>query len=248
MSLDDFVHILTGPGPMHPSPSSSRTVAEGFFHNARAERQSTEAFMVESLRAKHPGYHITVSPGYTIDLIGFAQANKQDITYIPHGETNFNLVERQFLPPARRYNDENGGAFLERIVFGCYDYIYRGTSFLVYIAEGADGATYKSSFNYVLVEQAKMDKASAQAKTDELIVAVTKYMQELHDEVLVFDQGYWQKSKELWDNIQKAKWEDVILEKEKKESIIEDVLGFFNAESRYSEFGVPWKVGENPAN
>jgi len=33
------------------------------------------------------------------------------------------------------------------------------------------------------------------------------------------------------------------LEREKKESIIDDVIGFFNAESRYSEFGVPWKRG-----
>jgi hypothetical protein len=32
------------------------------------------------------------------------------------------------------------------------------------------------------------------------------------------------------------------LEKEKKEAIIEDVIGFFDSESRYSEFGVPWKV------
>jgi hypothetical protein len=37
--------------------------------------------------------------------------------------------------------------------------------------------------------------------------------------------------------------DDVILEKEKKASIIDDVIGFFNAESRYSEFGVPWKRG-----
>jgi hypothetical protein len=58
----------------------------------------------------------------------------------------------------------------------------------------------------------------------------------------VFDQGFWQKNRELWQNIQKSNWEDVILEKGKKEAIIEDVIGFFDSESRYSEFGVPWKV------
>lgn len=53
----------------------------------------------------------------------------------------------------------------------------------------------------------------------------------------------WQKNKELYDNVQKASWDDVILEKEKKDSLIKDVIGFFDAESRYSEFGVPWKRG-----
>lgn len=38
----------------------------------------------------------------------------------------------------------------------------------------------------------------------------------------------------------------MILEKSKKEAIIEDVIGFFNAEEKYQEFGVPWKVGVLP--
>jgi len=47
----------------------------------------------------------------------------------------------------------------------------------------------------------------------------------------------------LWKNVQKAEWEDVILGKEKKEAIVEDVIGFFDAEKRYEEFNVPWKRG-----
>ena len=46
------------------------------------------------------------------------------------------------------------------------------------------------------------------------------YSQECHEEVLVFDQGYWQKNKELYQNIQKSNWEDVILGKERKKAII----------------------------
>jgi transitional endoplasmic reticulum ATPase len=52
----------------------------------------------------------------------------------------------------------------------------------------------------------------------------------------------WQKNSELWQNVQKSNWEDVILEKSKKDAIIEDVIGFFNGEKKYQEFGVPWKV------
>jgi len=130
------------------------------------------------------------------------------------------------------------------VVFGSYDYTFEGNQFLIYIVEGGDGAMMKTRYNYVLVEDLTMaDKVSAQKKADDLIAAASKWMQELHGEVLVFDNGYWQKSKELWDNIQKSNWEDVILEKGKKNAIIEDIVGFFNAEERYSEFGVPWKRG-----
>jgi hypothetical protein len=149
----------------------------------------------------------------------------------------------------RRYNDENGGKFGERVVFGSFDYKFQGSEFLLYIVEGHDGNYGKTRMNYILVAPGEEGKAmseikkqDAQKKTDELLAAGSKWMQELHEEVLVFDQGFWQKNKDLYQNIQKAKWEDVILEKEKKESIIDDVLGFFDAEERYAEFGVPWKV------
>lgn len=68
-------------------------------------------------------------------------------------------------------------------------------------------------------------------------------MQELHNEVLVFDNGYWQKNSELYENVQKSNWEDVILDQTRKDNIIQDVMGFFDAEKRYAEFGVPWKRG-----
>lgn len=102
----------------------------------------------------------------------------------------------------------------------------------------------KNVFNYILVEDVDAEgKEVAQKKADELIAAASSWAQELHDEVLVFDQGFWQKNRDLWQNVQKSNWEDVILEKGKKEAIIEDVIGFFNAEEKYKEFNVPWKVG-----
>jgi len=59
----------------------------------------------------------------------------------------------------------------------------------------------------------------------------------------VFDQGMWQKDKELWKSVQKATWDDVILEEDRKTSLIKDIDGFFNGEANYKEFAVPWKRG-----
>jgi transitional endoplasmic reticulum ATPase len=136
---------------------------------------------------------------------------------------------------------------------------FNDTEFLVYSATGLDGINYSAN-SYILApleEDTTELRASAQKKSDELLAGITQWERELHvrifrlfwtptdfckNEILVFDQGYWQKNAELWQNIQKSNWEDVILEKEKKQTIIDDVIGFFNGQKRYEEFNVPWKV------
>lgn len=42
----------------------------------------------------------------------------------------------------------------------------------------------------------------------QLLMAAGLWSNELHDEILVFDQGYWRKSAALWEEIQKADWKD----------------------------------------
>ena len=239
--FDDFIHISTAAGAGRSS-SADYGVNSDYYDNAKGKRWSTEAFLVDSMRTNHPKHHITITPSYFLDLLGFGKASP-DVTYFPHGDPGDVMALRQYIPPARRYNDENGGQFVQQIQFGCYDYVFKGQAFLVYIAEGSDGGMMKNAFNYILVEDLNLEgKEAAQKKADELIAAASSWAQELHDEVLVFDQGFWQKNRELWQNIQKSNWDDVILEKGKKEAIIEDVIGFFNAEEKYKEFNVPWKV------
>lgn len=241
--FDDFVHIA---GPSEPAVSAALAppngVSNDFLQTTKGNRWFTEGVIVCSIRRLHPNHHLTVTPAYNCDLLAFANAH-DDATYLTHGDPKDGLLERQFNPPARRYNDETGGFFNTRVVFGSYDYIFKGNRFLVYIVEGSDGLG-KTQYNYILVENAAsgLDQKAAQQQSDELIAAARQWALELHDEILVFDGGMWQKNPELWQNVQKSNWADVILEKSKKEAIIDDVIGFFKGEERYKEFGVPWKV------
>jgi transitional endoplasmic reticulum ATPase len=246
-SGDEFIHVSTG-----AFPNRSGSPSEAFFQNSAGKRWFTEGVIVEALRAKYPKHLLTINPAYVTNLIPFA--NSRDDTSYSSRKGN-DLTERVFIPPARRYNDENGGVFGENVVFGSFDYIFQGNVFLVYVITGADGMLGKSINNYILVapeaegvEMTAEEKSLAQKKTDTLVREATKWGNDLHNEVLVYDQGYWQKNRELWENVQKANWEDVILEKEKKQAIMDDILGFFDGQERYSEFGVPWKVRSfNPA-
>jgi len=177
-------------------------------------------------------------------VIQYVVDTSLQVIYTPHGDTSDSVKERIFQPPQRRYNDETGGAFLDKVIFASYDYTFKGNKFLLYVVKGNDGPFNTITYNYILTDKHRVtSKVTPQAHADELIKAATTWGLELHNEVLVFDQGFWQPSRELWQNIQKANWEDVILDIEKKDAIIEDVTGFFEAEGQYAEFQVPWKRG-----
>ncbi|CZS90402.1 hypothetical protein WAI453_004190 [Rhynchosporium graminicola] len=245
-NYDDFVHISTGGGHRPRDPAHRRggegggSVADDFFKNSSGKRLFTEGYIVGAIRTQYPKHHLTISPTYASDLLAFG-ASSGDVTYFAR-DVDKALLERLFVPPARRYNDETGGGFTEHVSFASYDYVYKGDAFLLYVVKGQETAFGTVTYNYVLVDEAD-SKVTAQKKTDGLLAAAAKWQMELHGEVLVFDQGYWHPNKDLYDNIQKSNWEDVILDKEKKDTIIEDVIGFFDAEERYKEFGVPWKRG-----
>lgn len=77
--------------------------------------------------------------------------------------------------------------------------------------------------------------------TRELLLAIGVWADELHNEIWVYNQG-WLKNAGLWQEIQKARWEDVILESDFKAAIQKDVLGFFSSKDTYKSLGLPWKV------
>jgi len=64
----------------------------------------------------------------------------------------------------------------------------------------------------------------------------------LHEQILVFNQGFWGKNSALWNEVQKASWKDVILKDSFKHAIQKDVYGFFDSEELYGNLSIPWKV------
>lgn len=239
--FDDFIHISTGAPPAPSAWPGSGSVSQDYFDNAKGLRTNTEAFLADSVRKNHPKHHLTVIQW--ADFIGFAQS-RDNVILTPSSEYPQPLTERRYSPPTRRFEENNNGEFHSDVLFGAYDLTFQDTTYLLYLVRGQDGM-FPAVNNYILtpIEESSVSNAkSPQDKADELLAAVGIWTEELHGEVLVFDQGFWQKNTELYNNIQKANWEDVILEEEKKESIINDILGFFKSGKRYAEYGVPWKV------
>lgn len=214
--------------------------AREYFHHSSAQRVNTDAVVVEALRKQYPNLDLIVVPQGSLNLLAYASAGFASFTPLDdavkdpvYGPA---LKWRMFAPPARRL-DNGPGAMIERVMFGKYLYKWKDQEFILYIANGRDGvSSYPEITNhYILTRETH--------KLDELIKEATIWGVELHNEVWVFDQGWWQKSRELYNSVQKSRWEDVILEEGMKKQIIDDVENFFDGRETYQNLKVPWKRG-----
>lgn len=219
---------------------------DDFMTHSSAQRVLTSAVEVKALRAKYPDRVLTFVGSYnmfngtTCDLLGFAASGQAKATLSP--ETSDNMIERSFLPPARRL-DEDGGSFVHSVKFAAYDYEYQGSKFLLYVVYCSQGYMSEYQMNFILSPPgSKKANGEGDDAADVLIEAATRWGQALHEEVLVFDRGIWMKDKDLYKSVDEASWDDVILDKDKKQAIIDDAEGFFSSEANYKEFQVPWKV------
>nr|XP_031857211.1 uncharacterized protein CI109_007375 [Kwoniella shandongensis]KAA5524283.1 hypothetical protein CI109_007375 [Kwoniella shandongensis] len=76
-----------------------------------------------------------------------------------------------------------------------------------------------------------------------LIQTVSAYCSTPRNVIWVFEQGQWRPEHSLWDAVQKASWDDVVIDPELKRQIQQDYQSFFNAEDIFKDLGVPWKRG-----
>ncbi|KAJ4293065.1 hypothetical protein N0V90_008347 [Kalmusia sp. IMI 367209] len=211
-----------------------------YFHHASGQRVNTDVVLVQALRNQYRDLDLVIAPQGALNLLAYASAGFATVTPLddPIKDPVYGsaITWRQYIPPSKRL-DNSPGVFAEHIIFAKYLYKWKDQELIVYIASGRDG---QSSYpdvtnNYILTRNTH--------KVDELIRDATTWGQELHNEVWVFDQGFWQKSRELWNSVQKSNWDDVILEAGMKKQIIADVENFFDGQETYQNLKVPWKRG-----
>jgi transitional endoplasmic reticulum ATPase len=232
--------------PIRPASDGARLSAvqedattKAFFKHSSGRRTATDVVIAKSLKAQYPSLELLTVPEQTCNLLAFANAGNATYTPLDGGadaDLPSDITWTIYVPPARRIDGAQGGV-LNRLVFGKFLYKWQGTEFVVYLVDGRDGESYYPQIvnNYILT--------SDPLKAEALVLAAGSWGNELHEEVWVFDQGYWQKSPELYDSIRNASWDSVILDPEMKKSLIDDHLGFFKARESYSNLKVPWKRG-----
>ncbi|TKA79136.1 hypothetical protein B0A55_02414 [Friedmanniomyces simplex] len=216
-----------------PGPPRNET-ASRYFEHSSAPRINTDAVIVEALRADYPELHITVVPQQGNDLFAYASAGHASLAAIDKEKDR--LTWKIFLPPANRLSGQRG-ALADSVKLGKYLLDWQGKEYVVCVANGRDGTNaYPNVTNQYILS------ASVEA-TNKLLFESGAWNSELHNEIFVFDGGFWQKSAELWESVQKSNWEDVILDEGMKKAIISDVENFFDSRETYERLKVSWKRG-----
>ncbi|HYF65029.1 MAG TPA: ATP-binding protein [Herpetosiphonaceae bacterium] len=85
--------------------------------------------------------------------------------------------------------------------------------------------------------------APERATAEAFFIAVCAWNGEVRQEILVFEDGGWSKSEELFEAIQSATFDSLVLGGTLKQDILNDARDFFAAEEIYTTYGVPWKRG-----
>ena len=209
-------------------------VFKEFNQISSAPQVCTDAPIVEAIRKSYPELHLTISDIYGCNYLGYAAAGQA--TAVPldsEDSTTPNIKWKQYYPPARRIDGQSGG-LADNVQFGKYLYTWQSKEFILYIAKGVD-QPYPIKNAYLL--------GPSKEATEACMLAACQYSNDLHQEIWVFDKGYWQKNHELWQSVEHSSWDDVILEEGMKKSIIGEINKFFDSRERYQRLKVPWKRG-----
>jgi AAA+ superfamily predicted ATPase len=73
--------------------------------------------------------------------------------------------------------------------------------------------------------------------------AVCEWSCEVRGEILVYENGYFEKNKELFDSIKSATFDNLILGQSLKQQIQDDFKQFFESRETYERYGIPWRRG-----
>lgn len=184
---------------------------------------------IARLRQANPGMIVTAIPMNNVPLRAFAAAGFA--TCDRDTETDDFANWRGYNPPALR---QNKGQLAEAIHFAKYWYNWNNESFVLYAVR---------DMQYVLKEVRGSEHVHGPSKvTDALIQTIGDWLLGDQKVVWVYDR-YWQRSKELYRQVQKADWNKVILDENQKKALASVANTFFSSREIYEDLGVPWKRG-----
>ncbi|KAH9927199.1 P-loop containing nucleoside triphosphate hydrolase protein [Epithele typhae] len=185
-------------------------------------------FMARQLRKLYPKHSVTLVQDHSTNVLGFPGAMVQPTSPA-------DLITNCIFIPVARHMSSVPGVLVDQVQFGSFTVAWDKHDFLVYVVKYPYGMGYMNQ-TFVLHE-------GPEEPSRALLVAAGGWHSQLHQEILVFNGNYWEKSYPLWAEVQKANWADVILKEEFKTAMQKDIRGFFDSEKLYKSLGIAWKRG-----
>lgn len=188
--------------------------------------------IVTALRTRHPDLIVTTVPAYNCNLLQFAAAG---FATADLDEDNESVLRwRGFAGPSHRGGT---GSVVDNIFFARYNYKWAEEAFIFYSV--LVGTT---RLQYILKEPVGDETPRSDSSVvTKLLATIGAWLIKEEPAIYVYD-GFWSRSTKLWEEVEKAKWKDVILDPKMKKAVTEVASKFFDSKDIYEEYGVPWKV------
>ncbi len=184
---------------------------------------SISARVTQLLHTLRPLKHLSFTELYSFDVDTFF--------YEGHCER----TARADLPPVFRViHDETNTRLEEDVRHGWFDVRWKGHALEVVSLSWANDNCL-DRFSWVIADSREVAEG--------FMDAVMKYAEDVRGQVLVFEDGHFRKSEELFRSIQRSDFDDLVLGGTLKDDVRSDVSRFFARKAFYEAHRIPWKRG-----
>lgn len=94
---------------------------------------------------------------------------------------------------------------------------------------------YRRRHHWIVADEKKL--------AEDFFDAVCEWSCEVRGEILVYQDGYFDKDKELFESIKNSTFDNLVLPAPLKNEIQNDFAQFFDSREVYERYGIPWKRG-----
>lgn len=234
------------------APTHLRTLQNDFFASVLTTSFSQpvslpEHLIMSKLRTLHPSSHHVPVEDCSFQLSAFLKA--KDITFVIK-DTDSPDAPQEFF--GWNHAPKEQAALYSTLQSGVLEFEWEGIEFLVYkFGWQSNIGQRKALYDFVFGDKTKggstsSDKAGGEEETSEgekLVTEVYRWQTSLKDEMWVFQDGAWQKDKEMWRSIQACSWDDLVLEGQFQQGLVRDTETFFSSKEIYQSLGITWKRG-----
>ena len=197
---------------------------ENFIRDALYKPNDYVAYHVgRELAELHPEKTIIEGRTGYFDLEAFVRAEKCCV-----------VEEKSVFNHIKTYWEGAGKPQKQRIQNSWLNVLWGGQLLDVVLITWAEDC-YRYRHHWIIAEDRKL--------AEDFFAAVCEWSCEVRGEILVYQEGEFQKNKELFESIKAATFANLILRDSLKEQIQNDFAQFFGSSEVYERYGIPWKRG-----
>ena len=197
---------------------------ENFIRDALHQPYDYVAYHVaRELAELHPEKTILEGINWEFDLEAFVRAGKCSV-----------VAQKSVLHHTRIRWQGSGKELRPRTQNAWLNVLWNGELLDVVFLTSTEGC-YRFRHQWVVSESREV--------AEKFYDAVCEWSCEVRGEILVFQDGEFQKNKELFGSIKSATFDNLILRDTLKQQLQTDFAQFFSSRETYERYGIPWRRG-----